>query len=178
MRAPSTAAAILLAGLALAGCKPAAPPTKEYAYPAWGFRVSLPATPVETKQPGPTSSDRVESTAGGRHFVVWAADVSTTGMSLSELAKAGSEYIAKQMKATASIPTYAATAEGVEGREYQLTSAGKWRATLRVFLAGGRFYEVIGDSTAGQDDPALSDFLASFHTTGAAPAASNAVGGR
>jgi hypothetical protein len=177
MRAPFLAAAILLAALAVAGCKPAAPPTKEYAYPAWGFKVSLPATPVETKQPGATSADRVEASAGGRHFAVWAADVSTTGMSLSELAKAGSGYIAKQMTATASIPTYAATAEGVQGREYQLTSAGKWRATLRVFLAGGRFYEVIGDSTAGQDDPALTDFLASFHITGGAPAAGNAVGG-
>jgi hypothetical protein len=178
MRAPSVAAAILLAALAFTGCKPAAPPTKAYAYPAWGFKVSFPAAPVELKQPGsPNGSapnaDRVESIAGGHHFAVWAADVSRTGMSLDDLAKAASGYIAKQMKATASVPTYAATGDGVMGRQYQLTSDGKWRATLRVFLAGGRFYEVIGSSTAGQDDPALTDFLASFHTIGVASTATN-----
>ena len=65
MRVPPVAAAILLVALVLAGCKPSAP-TKDYAYPAWGFKVSLPGTPVETKQPGaPNGStpaaDRVEA---------------------------------------------------------------------------------------------------------------------
>jgi hypothetical protein len=182
MRAPFIAAAILLTALVLAGCKPAAPPTKEYAYPVWGFKISLPGAPAETKQPGAPnastpSADRVEASADGRHFAVWAADVSKTGMSLDDLAKAASGFIAKQMGATASVPAYAATSDGVMGREYQLMSGGKWRATLRVFLAGGRFYEVIGSSTSGQDDPALKDFLSSFHTTGAAPALGSVAGG-
>jgi hypothetical protein len=182
MRVPPLAVAILLAALAVAGCKPAAPPAKDYVYPAWGFKVSLPGTPTETAQPAaPNGStpgaDRVESSVGGRHFAVWAADVSRTGMSLDDLAKAASGFIAKQMGANAGIPTYAATGGGEEGREYQLTTSGKWRATLRVFLAGGRFYEVIGSSPGGQDDPALKDFLTSFHITGAAPAAGNMAGG-
>jgi hypothetical protein len=177
MRTPFVAAAICLAALALAACK-FAPPTKPYAYPAWGFQVSFPAAPVETRQPAaPNAStpnaDRVESSADGRHFAVWAADVSTTGMSLDDLAKSASGFIAKQMGATAGVPTYAATSDGVMGREYQLTTGGKWRATLRVFLAGGRFYEVIGSSPLGQDDPAVKDFLASFRTLGGPPVAGN-----
>jgi hypothetical protein len=179
MRTPCVAAAILLAALALAACK-FAPPTKPYAYPAWGFDVSFPAAPVETKLPGAPngatpSADRVEASADGRHFAVWAADVSRTGMALDDLAKAASGFIAKQMKATAGAPAYVATSDGVLGREYQLTSGGKWRATLRVFLAGGRFYEVIGSSPLGQDDPAVKDFLISFHTLGAPAAAGNAT---
>ena len=171
---------IALAVLALAACK-GAPPTKEYAYPAWGFKASFPAAPVETKQPGaPNGStpnaDRVDSSADGRHFAVWAADVSKTGMSLDDLAKAASGFIAKQMGATAGVPTYTATSDGTLGREYQLMTGGKWRATLRVFLAGGRFYEVIGSSPLGQDDPAVKDFLFSFHTIGAPSAAVNSAG--
>ena len=176
MRVPSVAAAILLAALVLDGCNLATPAAKDYAYPAWGYKISLPGTPVETKQPGPPKAERVEASTDGRHFAVWAADVSNTGMSLDDLAKAASGFIAKQMGATAGVPAYAATGDGVMGREYQLTASGKWRATLRVFLAGGRFYEVIGSSASGEDDPVLKDFLSSFHTTGA-PTAGNAAGG-
>jgi hypothetical protein len=180
MRSATVAAAICLAALALAACK-FAPPTKPYAYPAWGFEVSFPAAPVETKQPaapnGATpNADRVESSADGRHFAVWAADVSKTGMSLDDLAKAASGFIAKQMRASAGVPTYVATGDGVMGREYHLTQGGKWQATMRVFLVGGRFYEVIGKSTLGEDDPAVKDFLVSFHTLGGPPVAGNAAG--
>ncbi len=165
----------------LVACKPPSPPTKEYAYPAWGFRISFPAPPVATPQPASPdgaspSSYTLESQQDGRDFKVWAADVARTGMSLDDLAKSASGFISKQMASTASAPTYAATSEGVMGREYQLTKDGKWAATLRVFLVGGRFYEVIGSSKYGQGDPALQDFLISFHTLGGAPAATNASG--
>jgi hypothetical protein len=177
MRTPLVATAIFLTALALAACK-FAPPTKPYAYPAWGFTASFPTAPKETKQPGSPdgstpSADRVESSADGRQYAVWAADVSRTGMSLDDLAKAASGYIAKQMGASAGVPTYVATSDGVMGREYRMTRGGKWLATLRVFLVGGRFYEVIGKSALGEDDPAVKDFLVSFRTLGGPAVAGN-----
>lgn len=178
MRTLLAPAIILAAAAALAACKPAAPPAKEYAYPAWGFKAAFPAAPTETNQPGPPdgsapNADLVEAIGGGRDFAVWAADVSRTGMSLDELGKSAAEHVSQGFSATAGVPAYAATSEGVMGREYQMTKGGQWQATMRVFLVGGRFYEVIGKSALGRDDPALKNFLFSFHATGAAAAATN-----
>jgi hypothetical protein len=172
-------AALVLAAVAVAACKPAAPPTREYAYPAWGFKASFPAPPTETNQPGSRenltpNAYLVEANADGRDFAVWAADISKATLSLDDLASATSENIGKGLNATPSIPTYAATSEGAMGREFSFTQNGRWQATVRVFVSGGRAYQVIAKSALGQDDPAVSDFLFSFHTLGGAPAATNA----
>ena len=50
------------------------------------------------------------------------------------------------------------------GREIQVSKDGKPYATMRVFLAGGRFYEVVAVSNYGPSDPASNAFLYSFHT--------------
>jgi hypothetical protein len=164
-----------IALLALSACKPSGPAAKEYVYPAWGFRASFPMTPVETRQPAPPNgaapdADLVEGNEGGRSFAVWVADVSRTGMSLDELAKSAADHVAQGLGAKPGIPAYAATSEGVMGREYHLAQAGKWQASMRVYLTGGRFYEVIGKSALGEDDPALKAFLLSFHTLAIPPA--------
>jgi hypothetical protein len=171
---------VALAAVSLAACKPAAPPLKAYAYPAWAFRASFPAPPVETPMPASAdgsqpNADLVEATSNGRDFAVWAGDVSRANMSLNELADSASDHVAQGLGAKAGIPAYAATADRVDGFEYHLTKDGKWLVTMDVFLAGGRLYEVIAKSTLGQDDPAVKDFLISFHTLGGAPEASNAA---
>jgi hypothetical protein len=174
MRAPRAVAA-LLAATALASCMPGPPATKDYAYPAWGFKAAFQAPPTETAQPasadGTTpSAYLVEASAGGRDFAVWAADVSKANVTLDELASSASDHVAKGLGATAGIPAYAATGGGVEGREYAFTKDGKWQASMSVFLAGGRFYEVIAKSALGEDDPAVKNFLFSFTPLGGGPA--------
>lgn len=172
-------AVFALAGLLLSACKPAPPPIKEYAYPAWGFRASFPSAPVESSKPGSAdgstpNADLVEANDGHHDFAVWAADVSKTSASLDDLASSAAQHVSEASGSTAGIPTYAATSEGATGREYQLSQGGKWYATMDVYLVGGRFYEVIGRSALGKDDPAVKSFLISFHTHGAAPAANSA----
>ena len=174
------AGATLLAALALSSCMPGAPATKDYAYPAWGFKASFQARPTETAQPASADGTTpnallVEANAGGRDFAVWAADVSKASMTLDDLASSSSNHVAKGLGATASIPTYAAAGEGVEGRDYTFTKDGQWLASMHVFLAGGRFYEVIAKSAFGEDDPAVKTFLFSFTTLGGAPAANSAA---
>jgi hypothetical protein len=168
----------LVSAMALAACTPSAPPAKDYSYPAWGFKAAFPLAPTETPKAGAAdgspNSDLIEASGGGRDFAVWAADVSQTRLSLDDLALSSSQHVAQGLSATPSIQAYAATAEGVMGREFSFTKDGRWAATMRVFLANGRFYEVIGKSFYGQEDPALKDFMFSFHTLGPAPAANAA----
>jgi hypothetical protein len=171
--AVSAASAVLLV---LSGCNLLNPPAKEYSYPAWGFRASFLTPPTETAKPGTPDgtqpdADLVEAVGGGRDFAVWAADVSKSNLSLDDLASNAADHVSKGIGADIGIQTYAATGEGVVGREYQLTKNGKWVVTLRVFLAAGKFYEVIAKSDFGKDDPALQTFLISFHTLGGAPTA-------
>jgi hypothetical protein len=171
---------VALAAVSLAACQPAAPPLKEYVYPAWAFRASFPAAPVETPLPGSADGSQpnanlVEANGEGRDFAVWAGDVSKTKMSFNELSDSAADHVAKGIGGTAGIPAYAATADKVDGFEYHFTKDGKWVQTMDVFLAGGRLYEVIAKSTLGEDDPAVKHFLISFHTLGGAPEASNAA---
>jgi|HubBroStandDraft_2_1064218.scaffolds.fasta_scaffold133635_1 hypothetical protein len=175
------AGTVALAVLLLLGaCNLMNPPAKEYTYPAWGFRASFLTPPTETAKPGTPDgtqpdADLVEAVGGGRDFAVWVADVSKSNLSLDDLASNAADHVSKGIGADIGIQTYAATGDGVMGREYQLTKNGKWVVTLRVFLAGGKFYEVIGKSDLGKDDPALQRFLVTFHTLAAAsPQATNA----
>ena len=176
MRTIGVVSAAMAALLLLGACNLLDPPAKEYSYPAWGFRASFLSPPTETAKPGtPDGSqpdaDLVETVGGGRDFAVWVADVSKSNMSLDDLASNAADHVSKGLGADIGIRTYAATGDGVMGREFQLTKNGKWVVTMRVFLAGGKFYEVIGKSDFGKDDPALQHFLVTFHTLGGAPAA-------
>src|SRR5437868_12486462 len=84
----TTFAALAAALPALAACS--VPPSKEYAYPAWGFAVSLRAAPVATTTPGRSASDppagfKVESMNAGRAFAVEVADGSGSAKSDDEV---------------------------------------------------------------------------------------------
>jgi hypothetical protein len=168
-------AAALLATLALAACKP---PMKPYDYPQFGFRASFPSPPKITDRPGwPDGSevhaDIVESSGGGRDFAVWVGDVSRANLSIDELTDGAAKHVADGLGGEPGVRTYVATSEGVMGREVPIKKQGAIFVNMRVFLAGGRFYEVVGNSSMGPDDPAVRAFLDSFHVTGmplAAPA--------
>jgi hypothetical protein len=178
MRAPALAVAVVLATSALAACKPAAAPTKEYAYPAWGFRASFPAQPKETDTPAQGANPHAflaEYQDGSHDFAVLTVETSRTPADLDEMADAASGFLAQSSGSVAGIKAYAATSDGLDGREVELTKGGRTIATLRFFLEGGKFYQVAARSTLGGDDPAVKDFLFSFHTLGGAPAANNAA---
>jgi hypothetical protein len=163
--------------LALAACgPPPSPRLVERAYPAWGYKASFPATPQETASAGAPDGSAppslmVEASGPKRDFGVWSGDVSRSRQTLDELAGNGSEHVAKAMGGTLGVRSYAATAEAVDGYEYPLMKQGKWYGVMRVFLANGRFYEVIAESVYGEDDPSVKDFLGSFHIIGAPPTA-------
>jgi hypothetical protein len=166
--------------LVLAACgPPPSPRLAERAYPAWGYKASFPDTPQETAKAGaPDGSEpaslMVETSGPKRDFGVWAGDVSRLGQTLDELASNGSQHVAQGMHGTLGVRAYAATAEAVDGYEYPLMKEGKWYGVMRVFLVNGRFYEVIAESAYGEDDPAVKDFLGSFHIIGAPPPAAPA----
>ena len=170
-----------LAVLALAACgPPPSPRLVERDYPAQGFKAAFPDAPKETAAAGSPDgsappSFMVESSGPKRDFGVWSADVSRSGETLDDLASNGSEHVAKGLGGQLGVRAYAATAEGVDGYEYPLMKAGKWYGVMRVFLANGRFYEVIAESAYGEDDPAVTDFLGSFHVIPAPGAPANAA---
>ena len=178
MRAPAFAVAIVLASSAFVGCRPADAPTKEYVYPAWGFKASFPAPPKETDTPAQGANSHafhVEYLDDAHDFAVGTADTSRSPTELDEMADAAAGALAQASGSVAGIKAYDATGEGVDGRKVELTKDGKTIATLRYFVAGGRFYEVLARSARGGDDPAVTGFLDSFHIVGGAPAPNNST---
>ena len=178
MRALAIAVAAVLASASLAACKPPVAPTREYAYPAWGFKASFPAQPKETDTPAQGDNPHgflAEYQDGSHDFAVLTVDTSRPPADLDEMADAASGFLAQSSGSVAGIKAYAATSDGVDGREVVLTKGGRTIATLRFFVAGGKFYQVAARSVLGGDDPAVKDFLFSFHTLGGAPAATNAA---
>jgi hypothetical protein len=175
----------LAAAFALAACQPPVPPLVEHDYPNWGFKVSFPSQPTEVTQAGlldgsqgpSLAADAASPTDGPtRDFSVWAADVSQAKRTFDQLASNASQHVAKGLGDDVGAQTYVATSEGVQGREFALTKNGKWTGVLRVFLAGGKFYEVLAQSVYGADDPPVQAFLGSFHIVAAsAPATVNAT---
>ena len=157
---------------ALAACKPA-PPFKEYAYPAWGFAARFWAPPQATETPaapGQPHGLMLESKQAGRDFVVSVGEGVRPDVTIDVIAPVYARRAAKAMEVDVGPQTYAATGQGVLGREYALMKNGKPYATIRAFLANGRFYEVAAQSVLGPDDPAVKDFLDTFRITAASPA--------
>ena len=96
-------------------------------------------------------------------FVVTAFDVSQSHPDLDTLSDDLGSRLAKALGGQVEGKTYVATFENLMGRETQISKDGKPFATMRVFEAGGRFYEVVAVSNYGPSDPAAVDFLYSFH---------------
>jgi hypothetical protein len=152
-----------LLALALAACK--APPTKEYAYPAWGFAISFWSPPTVTETPESAEQLHhlgVESDQAGRQFAVFAGEGIKPDTSIDDIGRDAAQVMAKTMGGEVGTMTYASTAAGVVGREYAITKNGKPYATMRAFVANSHFYEVGAQSLLGPDDPAVKEFLGSF----------------
>jgi len=165
-------AVLALTALALAACKPA-PPFKEFPYPAWGFVASFWAKPEASEAPpgpGKPHSLLLESKEGGRDFVVSVMEGVRPGVDIDQIGPAYAKQAATSLDAQVGPETYASTGQGVLGREYALTKDGKPFATMRAFLANGRFYEIAAQSPLGPDDPAVKGFLDTFRITKAPPA--------
>jgi hypothetical protein len=161
-----------LAALGLCACKAPPPATKEYAYPAWGFRISFQTPPQVTDTPaqpdGTARSLNAEADGGGRDFAINAHDAPDNAKTIDELADSAAQLIAKELKAETTVKTYVATTEGVMGRQFDVTVGGRPAARVRVFLAGGHFYVLAAKSDYGLEDPAVDTFLYSFHPAAAA----------
>jgi hypothetical protein len=163
----SLSISLAAAVLALAACRPPAAQIKRYDYPAWGFRISFPAPPQVTDKPaqpdGTPHSLLLEADGGGRDFAIDANDAPGETRSIDTLSDGVAQLMTADIPAKPTIKTYAATAEGLMGREFELEENGRPMARVRVFLAGGRFYTLVAKSVFGVDDPAVDDFLTSFH---------------
>ena len=161
-----------LLAVALAACK--APPPTEYTYPAWGFAVSFWAAPKVTE--AAESADQlhhvvIESNTAGRDFAVYAGDGLQPGTTIDGSGPAAAAHaMATAMGGDVGAMTYTSTAAGVVGHEFAITKNGKPFATVRAFVANGRFYEVGGQSLLGPDDPTLKTFLGSFRILPGSPA--------
>jgi hypothetical protein len=163
----SLAISLAIAALALAACRLPAPPTRAYAYPAWGFRVSFQASPQATDKPaqpdGTPHSLLLEADSGGRDFAIDANDAQGETRSIDTLADGVAQLMVADIDAKPTIKTNAATAEGLIGRQFDLEQNGRPMARVRVFLKGGRFYTLVAKSVFGIDDPAIDGFFHSFH---------------
>jgi hypothetical protein len=163
---------LVLAALALAACKPA-PPFKEYAYPAWGFVARFWAPPQVTEtpaRPGLPHTLVLVSSQAGRDFAVSVREGVRPGIDIDQIGPNIARQTANAVGGELGPETYASTGEGVLGREYSITKDGRPYATVRAYLANGRFYEIGAQSALGPDDPAAKAFLDTFRITKAPPA--------
>jgi hypothetical protein len=152
--------------LALTACS--VPPLKTYAYPAWGFSISLRSAPAVTLQPattsgGPAGGIKVESNAAGRDFVVSVADGSASGKSDDEILSQFPQFLAQGGKLTSQ--TYVATG-AVTGRELLIDKPGQETQRVRIFVSHKRLYEIDAQSSLGPQDSEVTTFLDSFQLTG------------
>ncbi|MFI4973206.1 MAG: hypothetical protein ACHP84_01555 [Caulobacterales bacterium] len=153
--------------LAVAACS--VPPMKEYAYPRWGFAVSLRAAPRVTERAASTTPTlaaaiKVQLSQAGRVYTATASDISTytggdeTMLGMVPRAMAGAD-------GAVSTVTYVATGK-VVGREAIVERKGQDRQRVRVFVQGKRLYSISAQSVLGPDDPEVTEFLDSFRLLG------------
>lgn len=164
-----------LVALWLGACAPSAPELKPHDYPALGFSVSLPGQPTVTDTPAAADSVHtvtVEGVGGGRDFSVSVTGAPGPKADIDTVTAATAGELARSLGGQAGVPTYAATAGGVIGRELVINKAGRAAAKMRVFMAGGRVYALIATASGGADEDAAVDaFLTSFRLTAKTPAA-------
>ena len=170
---------VLLSLVALAACR--APPMKDYAYPKWGFVADFWAPPEATETPagpGQLHTLLLDSQKGGRDFAVSVVEGIRPDVTIDQIGPDLTRQEAQKMGGEVGPETYASTGQGVLGREYAITKNGKPFATVRAFLANGRFYQIAAQSVFGPDDQAVKDFLDLFQITrapSAAPPPANAA---
>ena len=166
MRATTSALlAVLL--LALAACS--VPSLKVYAYPAWGFSISLRAQPAVTETPGANGQAggiKVEAVVAGRDFLVSVADGSASPKSDDEILSEFPQALAQG--GTLTPETYVATG-AVTGREVLIDRPVQETQRVRIFVSHRRLYEVSAQSSLGPTDPEVDEFLNSFRLTTPAP---------
>jgi hypothetical protein len=148
--------------LALAACS--VPTAKEYAYPAWGFAVSLRAKPTETASParvaaGPASGFKVALENAGRAYVVEVADGSASSKTDDQILSEFPQALAQG--GTLNKLTYVATGP-VMGREFLIDKPGQATERVRIFVSHRRLYEIAAQSPLGPTDPEVDAFLGSF----------------
>jgi hypothetical protein len=179
MRALPAAMAIL-AALTLAACGPAHLRVKAYAYPAWGFKASFQRPPEIKEEPAAADGSTPHNFLAEAHthnhdFFVAAFDAPGDNKGVDAFADSVGPAFAKAVGGEARGTTYVATFEDLMGREIPIDKDGKPFATMRVFQAGGRYYEVGAVSNYGPSDPAVNDFLYSFHAIDAKGAVTNDI---
>ena len=159
-----TLAGLTIALLALTACS--VPPLKTYAYPAWGFSVSLRSAPTVTNTPAPDGHPggiKVESNAAGRDFLVTVADGSASTKSDDQILSEFPQFLAKG--GTLTSQTYVATG-AVVGRDVLIDKPGQETQRVRIFVSHRRLYEVSAQSSLGPQDSEVNTFLDSFQLTG------------
>jgi hypothetical protein len=156
-------AVIATALVALAACAPPGP--KEIAYPSWGFAASFPMTPTVTDTPasprdGQPRTFQSELSEPGLTLVVAASAVppkKTVDQILDETPNAMAAGAEAALKSEVNVST-----GKVPGREFLIVKAGELTQRARIFVAGGRLYQVVGASSKGPNDPDVTAFLNSF----------------
>jgi hypothetical protein len=146
--------------LSAAACSP--PALKEYAYPAWGFAVSLRAAPTQTEtaaQSGRPAGLKVVSVNAGRSFVIEVADGSASAKSDETILREFPQTLAQG--GTLTSQTYVA-AGPVTGRELLIDRPGEPTQRVRVFVSHRRLYALSARSPLGPKDPETEAFFSSF----------------
>jgi hypothetical protein len=159
-------AALVSALSALAACSQ--PAWKPYQNAAWGFGVSFRGDPKVTEtpaSPGSLKSLQAEAKSGGRDYVISVTDATASG-------KTPDQLLAQAPQATADGEggTLTSTANvqsgGLAGREFVVTRQGQPLERDRIFVSGGRFYQLVTQSPYGAKDKETQTFLESFHLGG------------
>jgi len=153
-----------LALLALAACN-SAPAPKPYENAAWGFGVTFHGDPKVTETaatPGSPKSFSAEVKAGGRDYVVSVTDATVSGKSPAELLAAAPQATADGEGGTLK-PPVVVTSGSVSGREFVITRPNLPVERDRIFVANGRFYQLITQSPYGEKDSETQKFFDSFH---------------
>jgi hypothetical protein len=161
-----TAAALAFSLLGLTACTK---PWKDYAYPAWGFRVSFRTPPevidIPAAKDGSPHTFKVKAVQGERNLVVEVTDASiadkTPDQLLAEIPREMIQSSGGTVVAHANV-----TNNGVVGRDVTIDRGAQPMERAQVFVADHRVYQVITQTSNGADDKEVADFLASFHLTG------------
>lgn len=151
----------VLASMLLAAAACSVPPSKEYAYPAWGFAASFRAAPTESA--ASPRGFKVSSLNAGRALWVEVADGSASPKSDEEVLREFPQVLAQG--GTLVSQTYVATGK-VMGRELLIDRAGQATQRVRIFVAHRRLYAISAQSPLGPKDPEVETFLTSFRLLG------------
>ncbi len=192
MRYLNLAAVVVTASLTVS----CAPPMTAYDYPKYGFAADFPAPPKMTDTTDPRTDRHTtvfDARSLGRDFAVTVTDVDPPRpfhhLDIDQLADDASRATAKAVGGEVTYRSYAATAEGILGRELVVSKGGRRAVRARYYLSGARLYVLTAKSSMGlspvteqtsdmvdpstesgsDNDPAVKVFLTSFHVTAPAP---------